>query len=281
MKFHEIKPFVRLAQKLKLDSSSRFQCMVPCEQRLFFCTEGEGEIEAGEAIFKMQKGSLTIIPSGWSYRLITPQDKVSYISINFDYTFNMEHMRFPIHPISAEAFTGAEVLERVEFSDATELNRPLYLPRVHRVENKLNKILAAYLKKVIFYEVELSGLISQVLAECLRCLKLNALNRRDSVFDDVFEYIHENCHRRLTNKEIAETFGYNPNYISDLLKISTGLSLHRYLLNVRIEKAIELLESGDRAVGMIAEECGFYDIYHFSKAFKTATGVSPTKYRKS
>lgn len=293
MKFSEIKPFVRHAQKLEVGEGARVAAFAPRDCRLFFCTEGEGEIMLGAEVYKMQKGALAIIPAGKTYTVLAPRATepsegdgdsaapyVSYIVVNFDYTQNISHLKYPIPPIHAKYFKEAHMLERVCFSDMEELNDYLYLPRVHRVENKLNKIFSAYTKKVIFYEMETSGIFLQVLIECMRCVKLNALNRRDSVFDKVFEYIHENSHRKLTNREIADAFGYNPNYISDLLKISTGLPLHKYLLGVRIERAIDLIELGERSIGEIAEECGFYDIYHFSKAFKAATGVSPSKYRK-
>ncbi len=315
MKFSEIKPFVRHAQKLVINEGAKVNSVAPRDCRLFFCTEGEGEIFMDGVVYKMQKGALVIIPAGVTYAVLSPAESqtsknaaqpakasdnddtviegeekagaekkaspfVTYIVVNYDYTQNMANLKFPIHPVSAQYFKEKYILERVEFSDITELNLPIYLPRVHRVENKLNKIFSAYTKKVIFYEMETSGIFSQVLIECMRCIKLNALNRRDTVFDKVFEYIHENSHRKLTNKEIADAFGYNPNYISDLLKISTGLPLHKYLLGVRIEKAIDLIELGEKSIGEIADECGFYDIYHFSKAFKAATGVSPSKYHR-
>lgn len=293
MKFSEIKPFVRHAQRLEVSADFRIIPMVPRDCRLFFCAEGAGEIMLGGEAYKMQKGALVIIPAGKQYTILPPTQEnageegenntasvVKYIAVNFDYTQNMSYFKYPIPPIQAKLFKETHILDDVQISDAEELNEPLYLPRVHRVENKLNKVFSAYTKKVIFYEMETSGIFLQVLIECMRCVKLNALNRRDSVFDKVFEYIHENSHRKLTNKEIADVFGYNPNYISDLLKISTGLPLHKYLLGVRIERAIDLIELGEQSIGEIAEGCGFYDIYHFSKAFKAATGVSPSKYRK-
>ena len=293
MKFSDIRPFVRHAQRLEVTESSRVVAYVARDCRLFFCTEGEGEIMLGGTAYKMQKGALVMIPAGKQYTVLAPkasadgdegEDKreafVRYIVVNYDYGQNMAHLKYPIPPVQAKYFKQSYILESVKIEDMTEFNEPVYLPRVHRVENKLNKVFSAYTKKVIFYEMETSCLFSQVLIECMRCVKLNALNRRDSVFEKVFEYIHENSHKKLTNREIADAFGYNPNYISDLLKISTGLPLHKYLLGVRIERAIDLIELGEKSIGEIAEECGFYDIYHFSKAFKSATGVSPSKYRK-
>ena len=296
MKFSDIRPFVRHAQRLEVNENSRVSAFVARDCRLFFCTEGEGEILLSGVPYKMQKGALVIIPAGKQYTVLAAKGAsaetgdesgeehtsgiVRYIVVNYDYGQNMAHLKYPIPPVQAKYFKQSYVLDNVIIDDMSELNEPIYLPRVHRVENKLNKVFSAYTKKVIFYEMETSALFQQVLIECMRCVKLNALNRRDSVFEKVFEYIHENSHKKLTNREIADAFGYNPNYISDLLKISTGLPLHKYLLGVRIERAIDLIELGEKSIGEIAEECGFYDIYHFSKAFKAATGVSPSKYRK-
>ena len=94
-------------------------------------------------------------------------------------------------------------------------------------------------------------------------------------------YVHNNYAERLTNAKIGKAFGYNPNYVSSLVKAATNLPLHKYIENVRVERAVDLLTTSDVSVGNIAELCGFSDIYHFSKMFKAKMGVSPNAYRKN
>ena len=53
-----------------------------------------------------------------------------------------------------------------------------------------------------------------------------------------------------------------------------------YLLKVRLLMARRLLEQGQAQVGDVAQQCGFYDQSHFSRAFRAATGLRPLDYRK-
>ncbi len=85
----------------------------------------------------------------------------------------------------------------------------------------------------------------------------------------------------LTNARIGEVFGYNPNYVGDLIKSAINYPLHKYIERVRLERAVDLLMTSDVSVGDIAELCGFCDIYHFSKTFKKRFGASPSSYRKN
>ena len=55
---------------------------------------------------------------------------------------------------------------------------------------------------------------------------------------------------------------------------------HRYLLKKRLRFAEELLSLSPLAIREIALQSGFGDVYHFSKAFKAHTGISPGEYRK-
>lgn len=45
--------------------------------------------------------------------------------------------------------------------------------------------------------------------------------------------------------------------------------------------ATEMLETGVFSIGEIAEKCGFYDIYHFSKYFKSIMKVTPSNFMKN
>ena len=96
----------------------------------------------------------------------------------------------------------------------------------------------------------------------------------------ILDYIHDNYGGTVTNAEIGIRFGFHPNYISDMVKRDTGMSLHKYLMHVRISHAVEYLEEGTLPIGVIACKCGFHDIYYFSRYFKEVTGVAPTEYRR-
>ncbi len=65
-----------------------------------------------------------------------------------------------------------------------------------------------------------------------------------------------------------------------MFKRLTGLSFSEYMLNLRISKAKTLLRLSDASVTVIAEETGFYDVCHFIRSFKKATGSSPSEFRR-
>ena len=60
----------------------------------------------------------------------------------------------------------------------------------------------------------------------------------------------------------------------------TGLSPNQYYLNVRLNKAKELLAATSLNINEIAYHTGFDSIFYFSKLFKKKNGVSPKDYRK-
>ena len=58
-----------------------------------------------------------------------------------------------------------------------------------------------------------------------------------------------------------------------------GQSPRQYLLQRRLDIARILLRNPNIPIGKVAENCGFSSIYHFSRAFHTAEGCSPSDYR--
>ena len=60
----------------------------------------------------------------------------------------------------------------------------------------------------------------------------------------------------------------------------TGVSPAKYLTARRLETACVLLHDRSRGLKEIAAECGFCDIFHFSKRFKQGMRLTPTEYRQ-
>ena len=64
-----------------------------------------------------------------------------------------------------------------------------------------------------------------------------------------------------------------------MFKKETGMSFISYLTNVRLEHAVELLNTTADKSYMIAEKVGYTEPNYFSYVFKKKYGVSPSKYR--
>ena len=94
------------------------------------------------------------------------------------------------------------------------------------------------------------------------------------------EFAREHYKEPVGLTEAARAAGVNPTYLSYLFRKETGVGFSNFLLNQRIECAMELLRETNLKVREVAERSGFHDYHYFAKAFKKTTGRSPAEYRK-
>ncbi len=85
----------------------------------------------------------------------------------------------------------------------------------------------------------------------------------------------------LDNAQVARQAGVTPNHLSAVFRDQLGLTLHRYLTQVRIERARQLLAGHAGSVTEIAQQTGFSSVHAFSRAFHRETGLPPTSYSLS
>jgi AraC family transcriptional regulator len=94
------------------------------------------------------------------------------------------------------------------------------------------------------------------------------------------EYIRANFSSNITLKDICDAIHVSRYHFIRMFGKTTGLTPHKYLTEVRMEKAKELLRSGNYSVTEAAMLCGFESIPHFSETFKKSTGFTPVDYKK-
>ena len=105
---------------------------------------------------------------------------------------------------------------------------------------------------------------------------------RKYVVDKIVEYIEDHYNEKISLDQIAENMYLSPFYISRIFKSETGSAPIRRLINIRLEKAKELLEGGYQgSIQEVAAMVGYDDAYHFSKLFKKRYGVSPSQVRRN
>ena len=79
--------------------------------------------------------------------------------------------------------------------------------------------------------------------------------------------------------QCGEALNMSARYLSDLLKTETGRSAKDYIHDFIIEKAKNQLLNSNNSVSEVAYSLGFEYPQHFSKLFKTKTGLNPTDFR--
>lgn len=111
------------------------------------------------------------------------------------------------------------------------------------------------------------------------CVLFGKQEQRPNYVGQAKNYIRINYMNPITAENVAAVVGVSLRYLTRLFKDSTGSGVQDYLINTRINHAKQLLTKG-YTVGEAAFRSGFNDVFHFSKAFKKAIGISPSEYKK-
>lgn len=93
------------------------------------------------------------------------------------------------------------------------------------------------------------------------------------------DFMKVNLHRRLLLTELADVVKLSVTHLGYLFRTETGMSPGQYLMMLRMEKAKELLEDQSLRVKEVMAKVGFSDKSDFTRSFKKAYGVSPSRYR--
>jgi AraC-like DNA-binding protein/mannose-6-phosphate isomerase-like protein (cupin superfamily) len=99
--------------------------------------------------------------------------------------------------------------------------------------------------------------------------------------EEVRRYIHDNYSQDIPLEHGAYIASMAPAYFSHVFKKVTGQSFIDYVNEVRIEKAMELINRHMLTITQIGFQVGYRHLSHFIRTFKKRTGITPTEYKKT
>ena len=100
----------------------------------------------------------------------------------------------------------------------------------------------------------------------------------NKVHREILYYINEHYTDAISLEQIASYFHMSPKYFSRYFKTTFHTSFTEYILHLRLEYAISLLNTFELTITEIALQSGFSSCSYFNKCFKKAFGKSPKKY---
>lgn len=96
----------------------------------------------------------------------------------------------------------------------------------------------------------------------------------------VLEYIRSHLSQDLAIADIAQVAGMSPYYLMRMFKKSMHITVRQYIIQMRIDRARELLRSRELSIAEISLQCGFTNQSHFTNVFRQLTETTPKAYRR-
>ncbi|HEY4337380.1 MAG TPA: AraC family transcriptional regulator [Puia sp.] len=169
------------------------------------------------------------------------------------------------------------------------MNKSLFSPSLPVVSPGLSDTLLMQVKKIVEevragspgYHQVISGITLQILG------LVHALSARTQIVEDetlqavekAKFYFRENLENPLELKELMRQLPMSYSKFRKIFKEVTGEAPNQYHLNLRLDKARELLSTTNLNVTEVAYSLGFDSVFYFSRLFKNKNGVSPKSYR--
>ena len=126
------------------------------------------------------------------------------------------------------------------------------------------------------YQNRVNSLIEEIILEAVRAIQSRELEaeRETQWIDQLETLLCDNLSLKWSIEDMAAAFGLGTTSFNDKVKRLTGYTPSSYLINLRVNKAKELLEKPALKLTEIGLECGFYSSQHFSSTFLKRTGIN-------
>ncbi len=102
----------------------------------------------------------------------------------------------------------------------------------------------------------------------------------DESIIDIQEWMHQHFNRNIDMQVVSEKFELGQRSLNRRFKKATGLTPSKYLQEIRLEKAKELLKTSNLSIAEVAYSVGYPDSAYFSALFRREVSFSPSEYRR-
>lgn len=229
---------------------------------IHFVLYGKGTLFIDDQSFPISKNQGFIIPS----------NKIAYYEA--DANDPWEYIWFGYLGINSTNYTFQIMDSLEQIYVFPELDVDKYYKLISKIIEVDNFSTSLYLKT--------NGLLLTLVSELFDDLNVvNTDEEKIPLVDEIKFYIDINYTEKLTVNELAKHFSIHPNYLSRLFSHKYKISPKKYILDLKIKKACDLLTSTNSPISIISDSLGFTDQLMFSKLFKSKMNMSPTKFRKT
>lgn len=154
---------------------------------------------------------------------------------------------------------------------------------ISQIEKPLLRLIEIHKNEAVKDQMEYSGILLQFLSMFFKDPDADHLSQSQKAqarFLPVLRYIEDHLGEKMPVETLAKMVSYEKSHFSTVFSAVFGSPPSKYIMRKRIEQAQLVLRQSDVKLEILAGQLGFGDAFHFSKAFKRITGISPSNYRE-
>jgi len=219
-----------------------------------YITKGSAVYTVNDQKVTVEEGDLLCIPLG------SKRSAMSYDPMNFEcFAAN-----FYLH-----THLGEQAILPLPIKSNVGIN-----PEIISQYRKLNE---SWLSRHIGYMMRTRAMFMLILQRYMSMLvyDVDAYNF-DIRIKHAIRYITDNYANQITIASVANSVSLNQVYFGALFKKETRSTFRDYLNQVRLNQAEDMLRTGKWNVTEVAQNCGFTDVFYFSRLFKKYKGIPPS-----
>lgn len=228
-------------------------CHTEYEIHMVFC--GKQSYEVGDITYEVHENEFILIPPKLMHRMAFASENLHKYSITFNSTDILSDLCY-------RGTIPQTVINSIEFIAEEFIKKMPSTPLI--IENRVLEVLILLFRIIRRETMSLDAEINVV----------------DNRFIIASKFISDNIEQNLSVADVAFCCHLSPRQLTRIFLDAEGVSVAKYINNIKMEKIGECIKNSDLSLQQISEQFSYNNVYYFNTAFKKNFGVTPFTYRK-
>ena len=229
------------------------------EIELLYCFEGEGRVQLGGESIPFEKGDVVMVNTRIPH-FVESEKSALYCCLITKSDFLRENGTDP---------TTLRFESRIQTEEAREKTERVRQAFADYDPERFDGILQIR-----------SAVLALFCHLCQHHATPSGETRSSEAVNAALSYLHLHFRENVRLDEIAAAVGVSKFHLSREFKLSTGRTLMETVMLLRLDRAKDLIEKGER-VSAAARACGFSNLSYFTRSFQNQFHVLPSQLRKA
>ncbi len=247
-----------------------------------YVDKGEVEVMADALGYKLKQGDIIFhkpneFHNMWANGIVAP----NLVVVSFE--CRSKAMKYFENKILKITDFEKNLLAEIIREAKNAYSSPLDIPSLKKLEKRENPLFGCEQLIKIYLELMLINMIRKgIKLENEKKLSMSVKERSEKdMIKKITVFLEDNVKGRLTFDDVCRFSSLSRTNLRVLFKERTGNGVMEFYRNLKIEEAKKMIREGHHNFTEISDILGYSSIHYFSRAFKKATGMTPSEYAVS